>query len=313
MKRFTIPVEEISLSSISLHDTKYKISKPEPTEMLKKSVLQYGIIEPLLLMYCNGYYTLLTGHNRAALLKDANVISVPARIIDSFQPDIFLEYGLLKNFHNELGPAGKLKLFDLIEKAISANSVIKEHCRTNLSIPPELIRNTDLRNTILDFPSPLLNYIDLKDINFRTIIELAGEQDELLQILSMWVGQIPMRVNIFKSIADMISDIRKRDANIDLLREIDIEAIQDRRMKELYLVEALRKIRYPEYSELKLRASNIINDIEKTGISVSIPDYLEGDTVSLVFTVSRREGIQKLQEQIQELNYKKIKGLLDLL
>jgi len=201
----------------------------------------------------------------------------------------------------------------LIGKAISTNSVIKEHCRTNLSIPPELIRNTDLRNTILDFPSPLLNYIDLKDINFRTIIELAGEQDELLQILSLWTEQIPMRVNIFKNIADMTSDIRKRDANIDRLREIDIEAIADRRMKELYLVDALRKIRYPEYSELKLKASNIINDIEKTGISVSIPDYFEGDTVSLVFNVSRREGIQKLQEQIQELNYKKIKGLLDLL
>jgi hypothetical protein len=313
MKRFTIPVEDISLSSISLHDTKYKISKPEPTDTLKKSVLQYGVIEPLLLMYCGGYYTLLTGHNRAALLKDANVISVPARIIESFQPDIFLEYGLLKNFHEELGPVGKLKLFDLIEKAINTNAVIKEQCRSNLSMPPELTCNPDLRNKILDFPSPLLHYIDIKDIKFRTIIDLAGEQDELLQILSAWVEQIPMRVNIFKSITDMISDIRKRDTNIDRLREINIEAIQDRRMKELYLVENLRQIRYPEYSELKLRASNIINDIEKSGISVSIPDYFEGDTVSVVFNVSRREGIQKLQDQVQKLNFNKVKELLDLL
>ena len=313
MKRYAFPIEEIPLSSIILHDIRYKISKPEPAETLKKSISIHGILDPLLLIYCDGYYTIMAGHNRASLLNDANVISVHARVFDSFREDIFLEHGLMKNYHNELGPIGKLKLFTLTAGCINNSSATRELGTKKLNLPPEILDDQDLRNNILNFPDMLLNYIDGKDINYRTIIELAQGEQEQLQILAQWIGQIPMRVNIFKSIVDMTSDIIKRDHHIEHLYAIDIDSIQDRRMKELHLVEALREIRYPEYSKLKNKASHIIDEISKTGISVSMPEYFEGDTISLLFTVSRRDGIQKLQEQVKGIKYEKISELLYML
>lgn len=111
----------------------------------------------------------------------------------------------------------------------------------------------------------------------------------------------------------MTADIIKRDHHSNHLNAIDIENIQDRRSQEQYLAESLRKIRYPEYTELKTRASALIHEIGKSGISVSLPEYFEGDTISLTVTASRKGGIETLQEQIRGINFNKVKELLDLL
>lgn len=76
-------LRSIPLNAIQSDNNYFKITKPLPKELIK-SISQYGIIEPVVLLQHNEYYIPIYGHNRLAAAREVDMKDVPAKVITEF-------------------------------------------------------------------------------------------------------------------------------------------------------------------------------------------------------------------------------------
>ncbi len=305
------PIEDINIDNIELEYNDFKISKPVINEKLRASININGLLEPPVLLKKNNSYIIIYGHNRLKVLKQMGCLNVPSVVIDGIDPKAYADYAILKNYRGEIGPFGKIKFIRILKSLLCTDEYLSAISNI-MQIPKEVILGKWPWENVQRLPDELRDYIDTKDIGFKIIRNLMSLPDEGMSLLTAWVSD-SFRVNIFKGIVDLICDINKRDKTLLKLMQIDASLINDRRQKEEFLFNEIFKIRYPAYTEIKVKAEQFINKLRHDGMEINFPEYFESDEIGLILKINKRDGIKTFQDKIDHIDIEALRSLLDLL
>jgi hypothetical protein len=307
----------VMIDSIDLNNDEFKISKPLGDDRLKQSLQSFGLLDPPVVYKADNTYKIISGHNRLTMLKELNLAvgSVLCYITSLPEPGSFTDYAFLKNFRGEIGPIGKSKFIRILKNKFCLNENEILFAAKNMQIPGDFIY-ADQFEKVLSLGDPLKKYLDLKDIGFKIINNILRLPDEARVLLSNWVIDAGIRVNIFKNIVDLVVDINKINKIPALQPMIDLSAgdsTGNTARKDETLYRELFKIRYPEYTDIKLKAGKIIADIMKDGLEIDFPDYFERDEIGISLKINKRDNVEGFNKMLSRINTDALKRLLDLL
>ncbi|MBN2400868.1 MAG: hypothetical protein JXN64_00565 [Spirochaetes bacterium] len=311
-------IGNVILDNIDLNNDEYKISKPIGDEKLKCSIQSSGLLDLPFLCKESKTYKIISGHNRLAILKELNYAGALCCIADFPDPDAFIDYALLKNYRNEVGPIGKCKYIRILKDKFSLNENETLAAAKNMRIPEDILF-ADNFEKVLSLPEALKKYLDIKDIGFKTIKNILRMSDEGAGLLSEWVIEAGIRVNIFKSIVDLVLDIdktNKTNKNFSKLDGIDLtsgDILGNTARKDEVLYREIYRIRYPEYTEIKSQADIIINNLAKKNIEIDFPEFFEKDEIGILLKVTKRDNVEGLNKIIDGIDADNLKKLLDML
>ncbi|MDY6935905.1 MAG: ParB N-terminal domain-containing protein [Spirochaetota bacterium] len=300
------------IKKIDQGDDFFRLSK-NSIVTLKRSIDNFGLLDPPILLRRDDRYVIVFGHNRIKVLVELDYEYIDSLVLDCIPDRLFLEYILLKSLRGEIGPIGRIKAINILKNYFGLNNEILSTVSKYLNIPDELIRRDELYENIVNLPVILQDYLDIKEIGYKAIKNIFYIPSEGISLLIDWIIVTNMRINIFKNIVDYIIDIYKRDGNLNSLRDIDVSTIQDRREKENHLFDRIFRVRYPEYSGLRERAEGIVKRFKGMGVQISYPKYFEGETIKLTFNISNREDIESIMDRFKKIDMKAIAELRELL
>lgn len=299
----------IQLDAIQCDNNYFKISKPLPKD-LARSVLQYGIIEPVLLLKQNEQHVPVYGHNRIIAAYEAHLNNVPAKIITEFKLEDFLQIVRVKLYHNALGSIGKIKSLYILYDYFNADKKLIMAIARELSLPSPLIELTNIKS-IIGLPRVIIQYFDSRSISPKFIMPMLRLSQSSINLLGKIISACQPRVNYFNSIVVMVEDIYRMgkdkllDDSITLL--LTKENITD---DDIY--DCIYSIRYPEYSEYMNRIDDIKKKLYAYDIKVEVPAYLEGNSINVVFEVNKNKPLHPLLRKDQNV-LELIESILSLL
>lgn len=306
-------LNHIPLSDIDFNDRHFKISRNRIDDELRSSIREFGVLDPPAVIDRDGTFRVVFGFNRLDALKEAGVESAEALVLPAMDAEWYVRRSLLKCMRNETGPMGRMRLHAILgELGVEAGRLdrIAKKC---LRLPDEFTKDTALAALAGGLPAPLKDYLDNRDIQFRVIRDLARLPRAVHEALAAWIAYAPLRVNIFRFIVDMLSDILARDGDAGFVAGIRPDGSVDRKQWEEHLYGLIREARYPEYSALKKRADDIAGYFAARGIILDYPPYFEGDRVGLTVSVGKRDDPASARKKIDDADLAKLKELLEML
>src|SRR5690625_2911196 len=146
-------------------------------EELKVSILEYGIIQPLILRKSIKGFEIVAGERRFRAAKEAGLSEVPA-IVKDFDDNKMMEIALLENLQRED--------LSIIEEAIAYKSLIEELKLTQEDLSQKLGKSrSHIANTmrLLLLPEEVINYINSGELTMghgRALLGLKNKDDTLL-------------------------------------------------------------------------------------------------------------------------------------
>ena len=301
--------EYIDIEKIDIDDNSFNISRNILREDLYDSIKNFGMLEKPLLLQKNKSYILMSCHNRMRICYDLGIKKVNCRIVLSPDRELFFENLILKLFRNGAGPVGRIKALNIIDKYFSEDLTIRPvELRKITGLPMEYIEEQNKRDKILALPYYISEYIDEKDINFKTIRDLLIFESTLLDWLNGWLSAIPIRVNIFKKMTDHLFDIARDCRTSDLILPGDDSIKND---TDLYA--EIFRVRYPDYSSMNVKASELINKISSPEISIGFPEFFEKDYISITFKINKNNRNGEWRQTVDGVKNSYIDELLYLL
>jgi hypothetical protein len=319
-------IENVIIDSIDLNDIEFKISKPLGDDRLKESIRSSGILEMPVLFKENNLYKIIFGHNRLSIIKELNLSKAGTGlfcyIAQEPDPELFIGYAVLKNFRGEFGATGKSKFILILKNKFCLDENDIALAAKKMQIPDEFLLAGNLEK-VLSLPEPLKNYLDLKSIGFKIVKNILRLSKDACILFSNWLIVIDIRVNIFKSIVDLMVDIDKINRTENILAKLAIidpmagdfnDSVKKNSIrKDEMLFREIFKVRYPEYTNIKLKAENIINEMVENGLEIYFPEYFEKDEIGILLKINKRNKIEGFNKMISRINVDALKKLLELL
>jgi len=308
-------INKILISDIDQNDLYYKISRNFIDEKLIKSIKDFGILEPVVLKKENNTLKVIFGHNRISALKLSGLDSVEAFILDKLDEREYVNHVLFESYLNRIGPAGKIRVFRILDEKFNSEVELKlEIAKKSFNIPSEFISNALTVDGFGRIPDGLKDYIDQKDLNFRLILSLLQLPVEAVACIDKWIKLTGgLRVNIFKSVVEMLTDIYKRDNTLEQVIALDPDGIDEKKRREDYIHSRLSEIRYPQYTDIKARADKYLKEYSSKGIRIDFPAYFEGNTIDIRITAGKNETYDKITNKLNFISEKRLKQLFELL
>jgi hypothetical protein len=306
-------MKRLPLSSIDPGDNYFNFSKNIVRDELKSSIREFGVLDPPVVTPRGGTYRAVFGFNRLAALRELGAESADCLVAPEVSAGFFARGALLKCQRNEAGPIGRLRALAILKDLGAGGERLELIATKGLHVPAEFVRDAALLDAALGLPGALRDYCDLRDLQLRVLRDLARMPAPDAALLSSWLAFAPLRVNIFRFIVDMLADIRARDGGLGAVEGIRPGAGQDRRVWEEELYGRVRAARYPEYSSLREEADGIARYFAARGIDLAYPPYFEGDKVELTIRVGRRDDPGAIGGRLEEVDWARLRPLLDLL
>ncbi|OHD63593.1 MAG: hypothetical protein A2176_06215 [Spirochaetes bacterium RBG_13_51_14] len=303
----------IPLADIDLEDRYYKISRNHIDDAMRNSIRNFGVLDPPVVLERDGRYRVIFGFNRLDALADCGANEVDCMVTASVDAEFFMNRALLKCQRNESGPVGRIRILAILRDFGLKAAPLSRIAKKGLQVPDEFVRDESLMNMVERAPVPLKDYCDSRDIQFRIIGDVMRLPRASIEAISSWLVFAPLRVNIFKFLAEMLSDILARDGSLDLVDHIRPDESTDRKAWEQHLYETIRRVRYPEYSSLRNTAENVVRYFSAWGVRVDYPVYFEGDIVEVRMSLRKGDDPESVRKKINGVDWVRIKELLDLL
>lgn len=302
----TFDTAAVKIADISSNDF-FKVSRKNFQSNLVYSLKISGILEAPVLIKTDAGYDVFTCHNRIAILRESGAIDLEAVILTNPDVKLFIKHITLKAYRNELGPFGKLKTLTLLNTFFEfEDSAVKEFCSKILKLPLDIVDNKDYVFKLFEFPVTLIDYLDEKDMSFKTIKDMSLLPQEWLLLIDKWVKNIQVRVNIFRMLADYLFDMYRRGDSIAILEPLSFS-------DDKTLYDTVFRIRYPEFSKLKIKSESIIGELSGGGLTIDFPEYFDRGNVTLKLEVDKRTDCNLQLKKIKEIDIEKLKELLSLL
>ncbi len=303
---------QIAIDDIDVNFRKYKISRNFYSENLNNSIKKYGVINPVYLIKNISGYSPVFGHNRIECAKNSGLKTVPAYIDNFIDEKYFINQSVVKIFNNEIGPAGKIKFLKILIDDLKYQSMIIENFCNDFSIPSYFLKNENIEK-FMSLPAELQDYIDLRDVQFKIIEKVIKLDIRITAVFALWAAKTGMKLNLFKSIADMLFDIQKTGINEDVLNKITPENFEDRNTAESLIHDRIFSLRYPQYSEMMKKSDAVKNSMSGNKISLEIPKYFEGGLFYIKIPVDKKGGYSGFKNKLDLIKKNDIDDILDLL
>lgn len=174
-----IPVEdEQTIEMIDIKECRPNPYQPRKTfdadaiEELKLSIMEYGIIQPLILRKSIKGYEIVAGERRFRAAKEAGLTEVPA-IVKDYDDHKMMEIALLENLQRED--------LSIIEEAIAYKSLLEELNVTQEELSSKLGKSrSHIANTVrlLSLPDEITHYMNSGDLSMGHGRALLGLKDK---------------------------------------------------------------------------------------------------------------------------------------
>ncbi len=306
-------LKQIPLASIDLLDRYYKISRNQINDELRSSVREFGALDPPVVIDPGGPCRVVFGFNRLEILRETGVESVEAVVLPDVDTEWYIARALLKCVRNETGPIGRIRIHAILSEMGLEAGRLERIAKKCLHLPDDFTRAGILAALPGELPEPLKDYLDCRDIQFRIIRDLVRLPGVAHDALAAWISYAPLRVNIFRFIVDMLSDILVREGDIGFVAGIRPDESIDRKQWEEHLYGFIREARYPEYTPMQKRADDIVGYFATRGIGLHYPPYFEGDRIDLTISLGRKDDPALVRKRIDEADLSRLKELLELL
>lgn len=299
----------IELAQIDLNDESFRISRNTPHPDLYGSIEKYGMLEKPYIIKKENTYVLMTCHNRVRICSELNIKKIKATVVPAPDEGFFLNNLILKLYRNGVGPVGRIKVLNIIKLYFSDNEIIDTaNLRKITGLPGEYLEGGKAGERVLSFPRDLLDYIDARDINFKTIKDLASIDNNALEWLNSWINCIQIRVNFFKKITEHLFDIFRMES----IKQLPLPG--DEKIKnDADLYSEIFRLRYPKYSTINKKSLELIDKLSSSNVSVDFPDYFERDYIVLNLKIAKNRKPGEWRKNTENLKDEYIDGLLDLL
>jgi len=302
-------LEEIFLDDIDLNNEYFRVSKKVPIDNLARSIKNFGVIDPPLILRRNKTHTVIFGHNRIRCLRETGAAKIIARTVDELNEELYLDYIILKNYRKEIGTAGKFRtLFILKDHFKIYDARLAEIATKILGLSEDLLTEMD---SFFRLPPVMLDYLDTKDIHARIMRSLLALPAEYLRLISGWLGHCMFTASSFREMVTLMADIYRRDGTSTM--SAIAKNPHDHRFTEEEIIRALFEVRYPEYSTLKAKAEEIVRSLSQKCITVSYPEYFEGDHIDIILRAGKGERIQSLKKKFNDMDEGRFNELISLL
>lgn len=303
-------LEDISISKIHLDNRLFEVSFLSDLTVLKNSIQQKGILQPIhLKALSDGSFQVVCGFRRVGCAQALGLTQVPAFILGENIP-------LLECFERAVEENFFSRKFNLIEKAVIIQKLEKEfHVSKEILIQryfPFLGLNSSeavyrLYKNILALDSVLQEYIVRNHLPTHVIEELfkfnARDQKTMIPFLQ----SIPFSVSTLKEFLIWIYEISLRDsASVsDMLLE-PLEAIVrnpaiDGRQKLQMLRPWLKNKRYPMLSNLETR---FVLLKQKLHLPLESSEFFEDNKVHMKLSFQNKEELEQWIEKMKEASLK---------
>jgi hypothetical protein len=309
----TYQITHVNLNEIDFNDRYFKISRNHVGDELRASIKEFGVLDPPVVISVGGRLRVVFGFNRLDILRECGADSANVLLIPDINAESYCARALLKCQRNESGPLGRLSVLAILAELGMGPDRAGRIARKGLRIPDEFAFDRGFKTLVDALPAVLKDFLDSRDVQFRIIRDLVRLPATAVQAVSSWLAAGYMRVNIFKFLIDMLSDILTRDGDLGFVDGLRFDDQMDKREWEEYLYDSVYKVRYPEYSSLKSRADEIGRYFAGRGILVEYPPYFEGDQLDLTMSLRKGDDPEAVRDRINETDLSKLKKLLELL
>jgi len=114
-----------------------------------------------------------------------------------------------------------------------------------------------------------------------------------------------------KEVGDFFRELKNiKDINfLEFIEKMEIELNNNRKHDTMKFLKIIREYRNPVMSKAMNKVKGLTNSIKSKGLTLDVPKNLEGDTLTLTWTIKSPEDVEKI---VDHLNKKKedIKNLI---
>lgn len=263
-----INVEEESIEQLSIDECRTNPYQPRKTfdadaiEELKISILEYGIIQPLIVRKSIKGYEIVAGERRFRAAREAGLKEIPA-IIKDFDDKKMMEIALLENLQRED--------LTVIEEALAYKNLINE-----LHLTQE-----ELSNKLGKSRSHIANTMRLLSLPDDIIIFISNGE------LSMGHGRALLGLKNKEQLHSLVDKIRKNNLNV---RQVEQMINELNKQKPLIKKKKKQKDLFIQQQETKLR--------EVLGTNVNIQKTKNKGKIEIEFYTT--DELERLISMLQQ-------------
>jgi len=255
------PIEKIPLNQIDDSDDTFSINFMPDLHGLRSSILEIGLIQPVLLRKKSGGYQIICGFRRISVVKELGKSEIEARVFEEKEVDEFQLFSL--SLRENLTTRG----FNTVEKAISleklvhrfridSDTVIKNFLPLFSLEPNEKILNTFL--SLAGMEDRIKEYVLKEEVSRSNIRKLANlTPDDRVAILSL-ISPLKLGENRLREILTFLEEISRRNQckAKEIVQRADIQVILSQKeftssQKTERIKKVLMDLRYPAMHRLE--------------------------------------------------------------
>lgn len=209
-----LPNDDDTIQMISIQNCRPNPYQPRKTfdadaiEELKTSILEYGIVQPLILRKSIKGYEIVAGERRFRAAKEAGLNQVPA-IIKQFDDQEMMEIALLENLQRED--------LTIIEEAIAYKNLMEELKLTQEDLSNKLGKSrSHIANTIrlLTLPTEIVDSINSGELSMGHGRALLGlKSADKLAVLTKKIIKEKLNVRQVEKMVQQLNNETKKQVN----------------------------------------------------------------------------------------------------
>jgi hypothetical protein len=302
------PIRMIPLQQIDFSDDAFSINFMPDLQRLRSSILEIGLIQPVLLRKKLGGYQIICGFRRVSVVKELGKAEIDARVFEEKEADEFQLFSL--SIQENLSTRG----FNTVEKAmalerlvhrfrIDSDTVIKTFLPLFSLEPNEKILNTFL--SLAGMEDGFKEYVLKEEVSRSNIRKLANwSPDDRVAILSL-ISPLKLGENRLREILTFLEEISKRNQcqAKEIVQRANIQVIlSQKEFTPSQRTERIKKIlmdlRYPKMRQLEEEFQKKRRDLNiPSSVSLHHFPFFEGRGLRVEFQ------FETMEEYLTILNY----------
>ena len=310
----------MSLKDIDVACRLTDFSRDPPPELLENSILQIGIIHPILLTHPHPLHRVISGHRRLKVAGKAGHQEIPARIIDrTVNEKTMLSINLSENrSHRQYSDIEKAGILDRLVKAgINESKVIQDYMpMLALERNKKLFENFLQAHTLNESLKQLLHDTKVPLRHFSAMLDWDREsQDAVERVFNI----LRPGINKWRDLLDLIDDLAKRERQppANILSQQEIQAMlkgKEAPSPDLYdtVHQFLHDQRNPFLSGLQKKLVRILDQLQLApGTRVRTPENFETEEIKIELDFKNEKEFSGQVKKLSEAG--RSKALTDLI
>ncbi|MFO7891485.1 MAG: hypothetical protein R6V04_14245 [bacterium] len=267
-------IHEISLEKI-LKDEEFRFTSSDYSQILKKSISDMGIINPVYLIFRGTSYQILAGFKRVSCALALGQKIIPARIVKKKRiAECFRNLILEHLSYHTLNIIEKAKIIQIFNKLGIDWEQGKKYYLRIIDIP-EKINVAEKMLRLLELPKQVQDYIEAYDISLKQTEIFHNFNEEGNIFFVNLAAELGIRSVELAKLMTLTEDIAGKESVIisDIFNDINIDDVlkNDKLSKNQKTKEITQRLQYRRYGKLK-RWNDQLEQLRKR---LDTPDFMQ--------------------------------------